>query len=233
MDQQLRGADRRKHHVIYKTTCLVTSRYYIGMHSTDNLADGYIGSGKRLWQSIKKHGIEQHVCEVLEHLPSREALRLREAELVNERLLEDKRCMNLTVGGYGDFGHIDNADPRYRHHRQAGAAAMNKVLWSDAEWADKATARFKASVKSWNESEAGKVQSKEALKLATIAAASLKANSKRKQTMKERGHQQGSSNSSFGKLWVKHPEQPSKKIAPGQLQEHLAAGWVRGRSMVA
>lgn len=28
------------------------------MHSTDNLDDGYVGSGKRLWNSIKKHGKE-------------------------------------------------------------------------------------------------------------------------------------------------------------------------------
>lgn len=228
---ELRGADRRRYHVIYKTTCLVTGRYYIGMHSTDDLADGYIGSGKRLWQSIKKHGVEQHICQVLEHLSSREALRLREAELVDEKLLKDKQCLNLTVGGYGDFGHIDNADPRYRHHRQAGAVAMNKALWNNAEWASKASARFKASTKAWNESEAGKVQSKEALKLATITAASPEVNARRKQTMQKRGHQQGSANSSFGTCWVKHPEQGSKKVKLDQLAEYLAVGWVRGRSM--
>lgn len=37
-----RQAERRKYHYIYKTTCLITNRYYIGMHSTDNLEDGYI-----------------------------------------------------------------------------------------------------------------------------------------------------------------------------------------------
>lgn len=51
-------ASRRKYHYIYKTTCTITSKFYIGMHSTDNLEDGYVGSGKRLWYSINKHGKE-------------------------------------------------------------------------------------------------------------------------------------------------------------------------------
>lgn len=198
------------------------------MHSTDDLADGYIGSGKRLWQSIRKYGAAQHVCEVLEQLPSREALRLREAELVNEELLEDKLCMNINLGGEGGWEQ-HNADPRHRHHRQAGARAMNKALWSSSDWARKASERFRGVSKTWNESEAGKAHHKNAIKLATLAAASADVNAKRKQTMKERGHQQGSANSNFGMRWIKHSEHKSKKIKADQLAEYLAAGWVRGK----
>jgi group I intron endonuclease len=96
-------ASRRKYHIIYKTTCLVTNKYYIGMHSTDDLNDGYMGSGQVLWKSIKKYGKEQHVCEVLEHLPNREELVLREEELVNPVVLKDELCMNLRTGGTGNY----------------------------------------------------------------------------------------------------------------------------------
>lgn len=99
-----RGADRRKHHIIYKTTCIPTGKFYIGMHSTDNLNDGYMGSGKYLGYSLRKYGKEKHICEVMEHLPTREALRAREEELVNAQLLEHVQCMNLQVGGRGDWG---------------------------------------------------------------------------------------------------------------------------------
>ena len=71
------------------------------MHSTDDLEDGYFGSGQLLWKSIKKHGKEKHTKEILEFLPSRKKLKDRERELVNEELLSDCLCMNLRVGGEG------------------------------------------------------------------------------------------------------------------------------------
>ncbi len=98
----MRRAQRRKFHFIYKTTCVITGRYYIGMHSTDDMGDGYVGSGKQLWNSIRKHGRESHQCEVIEMYESREAARLREQELVDDDLLKDEMCMNICRGGgYG------------------------------------------------------------------------------------------------------------------------------------
>jgi hypothetical protein len=94
--------DSRKHHVIYKTTRQDGSgKYYIGMHSTDTLDDRYLGSGVILNRSIKKYGRALHKKKILEHLPSREALAAREAALVNEKVLNDPLCMNMTHGGGG------------------------------------------------------------------------------------------------------------------------------------
>jgi len=71
------------------------------MHSTDNLDDGYLGSGKRLWFSIKYHGKENHTKEILEYCETRKELKKREAEIVDEQLLTEDLCMNLVVGGEG------------------------------------------------------------------------------------------------------------------------------------
>jgi hypothetical protein len=86
---------RKKYHFIYKTTNLLSGRYYIGMHSTDDLNDGYLGSGTYLRRSINKHGKENHSIEILEFLNSREELAAREREIVSLQEIAKKECMNL------------------------------------------------------------------------------------------------------------------------------------------
>lgn len=86
---------------IYKTTCLITNRYYIGMHRTTNENDGYFGSGNLLKRSIAKYGKENHIKEILEYCNSKEELCKREAEIVNTELLKDELCLNMMTGGMG------------------------------------------------------------------------------------------------------------------------------------
>lgn len=93
--------NQKKFHVIYKTTCKASGKYYIGMHSTDNLDDGYLGSGTILGHSLRKYGRENHSIEVLEFLFDRESLRKRERQIVCEEVIGDKFCMNLRLGGEG------------------------------------------------------------------------------------------------------------------------------------
>ena len=113
----------RKYHFIYKTTCSVNGKFYYGMHSTDNLDDGYIGSGTQLWHSIKKHGIENFKLEILEFCPDREALKKREAELITEDMLQDQMCMNLALGGNGGYGN----EAQKHAFTRAGQIAMMKT----------------------------------------------------------------------------------------------------------
>jgi hypothetical protein len=90
--------ERRAYHFIYKIS-RDDGAFYIGLHSTDNLDDGYFGSGRRLWLSIKKYGRNKHAKTILEFCESRKALELREAELVTAETLARPQCLNLALGG--------------------------------------------------------------------------------------------------------------------------------------
>ena len=89
---------QKKYHYIYKTTCKITGKFYVGMHSADSLDDGYLGSGKILGYSRAKYGDENHVREILELCVSREQLKSREKEIVNEEMLKDPLNINLKYG---------------------------------------------------------------------------------------------------------------------------------------
>lgn len=92
---------KEKIYYIYRNTCLITNKYYIGMHSTNNLNDKYLGSGFLLKRSILKYGIENHIKEILEYCVDEKQLAIRESEIVNQDLINDNLCMNLKLGGIG------------------------------------------------------------------------------------------------------------------------------------
>ena len=121
-------ASRRKHHIVYKTTCMITGKFYIGLHSTDNLQDGYQGSGVHLWRSIKKHGKDQHTSEILECLPSRIEAAERKKVLIAEHL-GTACCMNLIPGGTGYFDR-----PATKEETRAKMSTTHKRNNSDPEW---------------------------------------------------------------------------------------------------
>lgn len=225
-------ADKRKYHYIYKTTCLITSKYYIGMHSTENLEDGYKGSGKRLWYSIKKYGIENHVCEILEYLDSRKELAAREKEIINEELLCDDLCMNLKLGGNGGWDLCNKSparligpligakkfseylkDPEYR---KKFSAIMSKSQTPEIREKIKTTRRQNTG--NYNEGRIGISRSKSAIE-------------KTKETFKEIGHQQGEKNSSFGTCWIYHELIGSRKCKKELLPDYLEQGWLKGRKI--
>jgi hypothetical protein len=128
----MRRAELRNYHYIYKIT-RDDGKYYIGMHSTDDLEDSYFGSGKKITRSIKRHGIEKHSKEILEFLSSRKELKERERVLVNEELLSDPMCMNLALGG--NFIWPTSVTPKARKKR---SEALKEYYASEAGQATKA-----------------------------------------------------------------------------------------------
>ena len=206
------------HHYIYKTTCNVTGRYYIGMHSTSNLEDGYIGSGRRLWLSINKHGKESHSIEILEWLPDRSSLKLREKEIVNEDLLKDEMCMNLQIGGGGGFSSTDHQ----LKMASAGGKSLAKKRKNDLEF----DREFKLKM-SMSTSEAianGKIPKWSSTFSWVGKKHSVDTILKMKESKSNYG--KGDKNSQFGTIWITNGIE-NKKI---KKDSDIPVDWKKGRS---
>lgn len=105
-------------HVIYKTINLVNNKYYIGYHKTEDLNDTYLGSGVFLKKAINKYGKENFKKEILFIFNNKESALLKEHELVNQDIINDKKSYNLKIGGEGGWDYINNKlkyDPVFRN----------------------------------------------------------------------------------------------------------------------
>ena len=88
-----------KYNYFYRITNKINGHFYYGVHSTDNLDDGYMGSGTRLKGAYKKYGIENFEKEIVKFCESRKEAYELESSVVTEALIKDNNCYNIILGG--------------------------------------------------------------------------------------------------------------------------------------
>jgi group I intron endonuclease len=133
------------HYIIYKTTNKLSGKYYIGCHQTDNLNDGYIGSGKYLKHAIKKYGIENFKFEILHIVLTKQDMFQLERELVNDALVKDPQSYNLKIGGSGGNPGIVGAFTGKTH----SAATKEKIRQAAFNQITTDQKRIKLSQNNW------------------------------------------------------------------------------------
>jgi len=79
--------------LVYLTTNLINNKQYIGSHCTNNINDGYIGSGNLINSAIKKYGKESFKREILMECNTSEEVRLLEELYI-------KKYNTLSPSGY-------------------------------------------------------------------------------------------------------------------------------------
>jgi group I intron endonuclease len=200
----------KKYHFIYKTTNLLNGKYYIGVHSTNNMEDGYMGSGNRLRLAIRKHGKENFKREIIEYCATRQELYLREEEVVNLNEIAKIECMNLRVGGEGggtpQSAKVTN-EKRWIENREANikiASDNFRRLWEIGVLKGQDVSGDKNGM-------FGKTHSDET-----------------KKKMSEKGS--GNSNSQYSSCWITK-EGVNKKIKKVELDIYIKQGWAKGRKM--
>jgi hypothetical protein len=182
------------------------------MHSTFDVKDDYLGSGSYLWNSIKKYGIENHTRDILEFLPTREALKNREREIVNEKFLDNPLCMNLRLGGEGGW----TGEDLKKSHQKQRWLSENDPEWKQrkSEKVSKSNAeQFENGIRTFVPSWIGKSPSQ------SHKDSIGKANSV---------SQKGEKNSQFGKVWITK-ENESVRVDKKDIETFLQNGWRKGR----
>ena len=93
----------KQYNYIYKITNQVNGKIYIGKHSTDNLDDGYMGSGILIKKAITKYGIENFTKEYLAFCDNEDTLNYLEKFYIKKYKAREVGY-NLTDGGDGSLG---------------------------------------------------------------------------------------------------------------------------------
>ena len=208
-----------KYNFLYKTTNIKNGKFYIGMHSTDNLDDGYFGSGNRIRSSIRHHGKEVHIREILEFFDNRDSLAGREKEVVNVELIKNPLCMNLMPGGYGGYCHENPGGDCFNY--------VNTIYWNLPENKERIRKLVsEANTKNWNNINSEKKE--ERLKNLNFDGKSHTNESKKLIGIKNSILQKGEKNSQFGKIWITKNNE-DKKISQSELENYTKDGWLRGR----
>ena len=209
------GRQEKTIHYLYKTTCLVTDRYYIGMHSTCNLYDGYIGSGKRLRYSMRKHGIENHVKEILEFFDTRELLVKAENKAITPEMILDNNCMNLMCGGQGGF-----ISEEQQRHRAICARKANEEKRCDLIW-------FTNYKKNMSIAQKNSYENGTRKRINVHDWTGLKHTEETRIKM-VKSKNVGRENSQYGTCWITK-EGLNKKIKKEDLDSFISEGWIQGR----
>lgn len=208
-------------HTIYKITNKLNGKIYIGKHSTEDINDNYMGSGKYIKKAIIKYGVENFIKEILFIFSDEKEAYDMEKQIVNENFIKRVDVYNVIVGGDSFESINSNIDLRKEKNKKA-AISMNRINWNNPEFRERNRERMIEQNKrlrnlgvlknppNWK----GKNHSEE---------------SKKKIGEKNSTRQKGERNSQYGTCWIYHIEFGNKKVNKNNIDEYLSNGWVKGR----
>lgn len=201
---------------LYQITNLINNKIYIGVHTTSDLNDGYMGSGTAIKKAIRKYGIENFRKDILNFFETAEEALLAEESVVDSKFILREDTYNIRCGGIGGFEHINCKDKEDRVNikalRQKIKSGEIKVGGS-GRWTDAGREKV-VSIARKNQ------------KMATILANTDESKKKRKQTFSDISHSKGKNNSQYGKFWISNIETKEvRRITDNNIPD----GWVRGK----
>lgn len=219
------------HYTVYKITNLINQKFYIGIHKTENLNDGYMGSGKYLKYSQQKYGMENFSKEILFVFNTPEQMYSKEAEIVNENFISRKDTYNIKVGGDGGFDHINRDEPFRKLKNRKAYETMLRALKQryDGDCPFKMIGKLGSHRRIQLYPDLSKQNAARGHREGwfTFAGKSHTQVSKDKISVANKISQSGYLNSQYGTRWIYSlTENLSLKI---RKDEHIPDGWALGR----
>lgn len=146
----------KKFNYLYKITNKLNNKIYIGIHSTNNLNDKYMGSGGPLSRAKEKYGLENFEREILEFFPNGDLMNEAEAAIVTKEFIKRPDVYNAVPGGKSfRVGPTENYDSK-RH------SEVQIKSWDNPEKRAKQAKTIKAIAwKEWDNLEEVKIRHKE------------------------------------------------------------------------
>lgn len=130
---------------VYKTVCLVNTKFYFGIHKTKDPNDRYLGSGMILRRAIRKYGRKNFIKQVLFVFDTKDKADYKEIELIGAEI-NNPKCYNIARGGQAGWEYVNRSGIVSRHwhdnkdnRRRAISEAVRK------KWADPAHHKIHAA----------------------------------------------------------------------------------------
>ncbi len=133
----------KKYHFVYATTNLIDGKTYIGDHSTNDLKDNYLGSGKYFLRVLKKYGKENFSREILEFFNSKQEAFDAQKKYINffNSLVPNGYNLDPT-GGHGANGGFMSEDSR----KKLSNSHKGKIPWNKGKKLDPLTKEHREKI---------------------------------------------------------------------------------------
>ena len=208
---------------LYEIKNLLNGKIYLGVHSTNDMNDGYMGSGSALRKDVGKFGLEQFSKTILETFTNSEEMYLREEKIVNIDFLKRDDVYNIRIGGKGGFDHINsNEESIKKRIDNRTSESFMKMSEGGRKGGNNVSAekRLQSSIAGGKSFFAkygnpfAKIQHTPEFK------------QRHKEALRAIEHQVGSKNSQFGTMWITTGLE-NKKI---KKDFPIPEGWRKGRT---
>jgi hypothetical protein len=206
-----------KIHYLYKIKNKLNEKIYIGIHSTEDINDEYMGSGTLIIKAIEKYGKDNFTKTILKYCKNRELLVELEKKVVNQKFVDRQDTYNLTLGGSS-----------LKSTWKTSNETINFKLKNDPVWSETRSRNISLGLSRAMKNGKCSTATREFQLLRNKKSLTEESIKKRKETYAKNKHQQGENHSLYGKKAVNDGIE-CKWIQKEEVEKYLESGWKLGK----